>query len=298
MSFVINNSLRDQILQGVVSVHELALHRQMTVHGTVYEMKKIADLDPLIPQDQIIAKADSVMHPELSLKEWIAVQRCRWKDANTSTPFVVWVCCEREEQRAWKREHPGKVCTEEQLSIWRETQEMPSSMLSWSKWYWKKLYEADTSQIAYHERPSFENWMHHKEQEMLQYFSNIILHSQGMIPLVAMSPHQIKQLSQKMFEWRCSMIIMDGDVYVANAMTPILEKAIMAAGEIRTNAEGKIEEICPKSGHYCPSHKENIAMLKWFQDRGVDLNTVYFTYLNDQCNFVYINANLYMTQHG
>ncbi len=52
----------------------------------------------------------------------------------------------------------------------------------------------------------------------------------------------------------------------------------MAAGEIQTEADGTIISITSKSGHYKPSTKENVAMLRWFEERGVDLSKVSFSY--------------------
>ncbi len=55
------------------------------------------------------------------------------------------------------------------------------------------------------------------------------------------------------------------------------DASIMGAGELKTDESGKITHISSKSGHYKPTHKENRAMLKWFEDRGVDLSNVTFT---------------------
>lgn len=55
------------------------------------------------------------------------------------------------------------------------------------------------------------------------------------------------------------------------------DATVMAAGELKTDEKGKITHISSKSGHYKPTHKENKAMLKWFEDRGVDLSQVTFT---------------------
>lgn len=54
--------------------------------------------------------------------------------------------------------------------------------------------------------------------------------------------------------------------------------AVMAAGEIKTNARGKITHISNKSGHYKPTEQENVAMLRWFESQGVNLAEITFTY--------------------
>lgn len=55
------------------------------------------------------------------------------------------------------------------------------------------------------------------------------------------------------------------------------DRAVTAAGEIKTDATGKITHISGKSGHYRPSDKENLAILAWFKARGVNLADVEFT---------------------
>lgn len=54
-------------------------------------------------------------------------------------------------------------------------------------------------------------------------------------------------------------------------------RAVRAAGEIKTDDNGKITHISGKSGHYRPGQAENVALLKWFASNGVDLKTVEFT---------------------
>lgn len=56
------------------------------------------------------------------------------------------------------------------------------------------------------------------------------------------------------------------------------EGATIAAGEIKTDANGKLIELSSKSGHYQPKDAQNLFMLKYFQDRGTDFSSVKFTY--------------------
>lgn len=56
------------------------------------------------------------------------------------------------------------------------------------------------------------------------------------------------------------------------------EGAVLAAGEIKTDSNGKIIELSSKSGHYRPKDSQNLYLLKYFQDRGADLSTVKFTF--------------------
>lgn len=56
------------------------------------------------------------------------------------------------------------------------------------------------------------------------------------------------------------------------------ESAVAAAGEVKTDASGKVIELSAKSGHYKPADTENRYLLRYFQERGVDLSAVRFTY--------------------
>jgi hypothetical protein len=53
--------------------------------------------------------------------------------------------------------------------------------------------------------------------------------------------------------------------------------ATMAAGEIKTDENGEVTDLSSKSGHYHPTDRENIFMLRHFKDKGVDLSKVTFT---------------------
>lgn len=72
------------------------------------------------------------------------------------------------------------------------------------------------------------------------------------------------------------------------------DAAVTAAGEIKTNNKGKITHISSKSGHYKPTEKENIATLKWFEARGVNLSEVMFTYFTADGEADPIKADLYL----
>ncbi len=58
--------------------------------------------------------------------------------------------------------------------------------------------------------------------------------------------------------------------------------AVMAAGEIKTAADGTITHISSKSGHYKPSAQENVEMLRYFEAQGVVLSNVEFTYFTKE----------------
>lgn len=60
------------------------------------------------------------------------------------------------------------------------------------------------------------------------------------------------------------------------------EAAIAAAGEVKTDSNGKIVELSAKSGHYKPTDRQNLYMLRYFQDRGVDLSKVDFSYWGEK----------------
>jgi hypothetical protein len=73
------------------------------------------------------------------------------------------------------------------------------------------------------------------------------------------------------------------------------DEAVMAAGELKSDASGKITQISSKSGHYRPTRQENEEMLKWFQARGVDLNQVTFScFLHGGKESTLINAAEYL----
>lgn len=60
------------------------------------------------------------------------------------------------------------------------------------------------------------------------------------------------------------------------------EGAVLAGGEIKTNEDGLIIELSSKSGHYRPTAEENLFMLTYFENRGVDLSKVKFTTYNSK----------------
>lgn len=75
------------------------------------------------------------------------------------------------------------------------------------------------------------------------------------------------------------------------------DAAILGAGEIKTDAFGKITHISSKSGHYKPTDAENREMLRWFGERGVDLKEIQFTcFLPDGNESLPMNADAYL--HG
>ncbi len=71
--------------------------------------------------------------------------------------------------------------------------------------------------------------------------------------------------------------------------------AVMAAGEILSDENGKILFLSSISGHYKPSKPENIEMLKWFESRGADLDHIDFAYFDITLQgFQITNARDYM----
>lgn len=105
--------------------------------------------------------------------------------------------------------------------------------------------------------------------------------------------------------WVIFVLGPENDLYSASHLRGLFhhssffgDRAVMAAGEIKTDAKGKILEISAKSGHYKPTDKENVAVLKWFQDHGVALKDVAFSYyLSDGNKSEPINANDYFAKN-
>lgn len=74
------------------------------------------------------------------------------------------------------------------------------------------------------------------------------------------------------------------------------ESAVFSAGELKTNPDGTVTELSGKSGHYRPTHKENLYTLQYFRDRGVDLTNMKFTYFNSQGKTFERNAQEYLSE--
>lgn len=74
--------------------------------------------------------------------------------------------------------------------------------------------------------------------------------------------------------------------------------AIMGAGEIQTNKEGRIIGLSNKSGHYQPSKEQIFNTLKVLEKAGIDLSTVKFTEHTDKGLLVYHSAKLYLETKG
>lgn len=74
------------------------------------------------------------------------------------------------------------------------------------------------------------------------------------------------------------------DIYAASHIGGVFhhssfldDGAVIAAGEIKTDKNGHIIYLSSKSGHYKPGDQENLIMLRYFKDRGVDLSKVEFS---------------------
>lgn len=74
--------------------------------------------------------------------------------------------------------------------------------------------------------------------------------------------------------------------------------AVMAGGEIKTDAHGQIVGLTSKSGHYKPTAEENCIMLEWFLERGCDLSKIndfkYFSKDGEKA----VNAKDYLDKRG
>ena len=57
VTFYVDDVLKHQALNGLVHARDLVLCKRVAENGMTYEIKKIADLDPAFPQDQVIVKA-------------------------------------------------------------------------------------------------------------------------------------------------------------------------------------------------------------------------------------------------
>lgn len=60
--------------------------------------------------------------------------------------------------------------------------------------------------------------------------------------------------------------------------------AVLAAGELQVDQQGKLRSINCASGHYKPGNAEIITMLKFVQSQGVDIDTLNITYLDKKGN--------------
>lgn len=102
--------------------------------------------------------------------------------------------------------------------------------------------------------------------------------------------------------WAIFVIGPDDDLYTASHIPWVFhhssflaDGAVMSAGEIRASCDGTILFLTSKSGHYKPTSKENIAMLRWFESRGVDLSSIQFSYFQpDGTEISGVNAQDYL----
>ena len=72
--------------------------------------------------------------------------------------------------------------------------------------------------------------------------------------------------------------------------------AVVAAGEVKTNSDGTIVKLSSKSGHYHPGDSQNLFMLRYFRDRGVDLSKVDFTFYSPDGETESRNALQYLQE--
>jgi hypothetical protein len=57
------------------------------------------------------------------------------------------------------------------------------------------------------------------------------------------------------------------------------DAAVFCAGEIKIDEHGKLVALSNKSGHYKPGDLENLFLLRYLEERGVDLTTVDFSFV-------------------
>lgn len=74
--------------------------------------------------------------------------------------------------------------------------------------------------------------------------------------------------------------------------------AVLGAGEIQTDGEGRIVELSSKSGHYKPSKEQILNTLKCLEDKGVDLSHVILSEVTDEGSWVYHSAKIYLDNDG
>ncbi len=106
--------------------------------------------------------------------------------------------------------------------------------------------------------------------------------------------------------WMIFVIGPHNDLYCASHVKDIFnhssffsDSLVMAAGEIKTDNTGKIVAISGKSGHYKPTHRENVQTLRWFQVHRTNLNQVSFSYFNSNGSLAPpMNAQQYLNLHG
>lgn len=76
-------------------------------------------------------------------------------------------------------------------------------------------------------------------------------------------------------------------------------QAVMAAGKIKTDKNGKIIAISNQSGHYRPSDKQSRMMLQWFEEHGVKLeNTAFSGTLKDGTESIPVNSRTFLSQEN
>lgn len=100
------------------------------------------------------------------------------------------------------------------------------------------------------------------------------------------------------------IFVMDcyGNLYAASHGSVFFHSSFLAdapvamAGELKTDAEGKILFISNKSGHYAPDTSAVIRMLKYFESKGVDLSTTDFEEISASSAKQFANALDFLLQ--
>lgn len=74
--------------------------------------------------------------------------------------------------------------------------------------------------------------------------------------------------------------------------------AIIGAGEIRTDENGKLLEITSKSGHYKPEKAQLLSSLQYLRAQGVPLRGVKVVEVGEEGNRIYNDAAVYLETEG
>lgn len=105
--------------------------------------------------------------------------------------------------------------------------------------------------------------------------------------------------------WEIFVIDADDELYSASHVSGMFHHssfrnlgAVRAAGEFKTDMNGKILELCNKSGHYQPAREVNLSMLSYFAEKRVDLSNVKFTLYGEKGPIAIVNAMDYLNADG
>lgn len=75
-------------------------------------------------------------------------------------------------------------------------------------------------------------------------------------------------------------------------------RPIKGGGEIQTDAHGQIVYLTSKSGHYNPSKKQMLNVLKWLKKNNVNLDVIKLCVPDQGIDYLYHNAHDYLLSEG